>query len=94
MRVLRLAIALAILTGVMHIFLAAGFGGQFWVKCKITCRCLQNNQIGAFTYMIPIDKSPDPGFEADKACKAYGQRMCSDGCNGSKFSYTYQVTGP
>lgn len=94
MRVLRVVIALMILMSFMHIILATGFGGQFWVKCEITCRCLQNNQIGNFTYMIPIDKSPDPGFEADKACKAYGQRVCSDGCNSRKISYTYRVTGP
>lgn len=69
-------------------------GDQVRIKCHITCRCLTDNSVGNFEFVIPIDRSPDIGFEADLACKAYGNRVCSDGCNGSKFSYTYQVTGP
>jgi len=67
---------------------------QLWTKCHITCRCLQDDTVGNFAFTIPIDRSPDIGFEADEACKAYGQRVCLDGCNGLKFTYTYQVTSP
>jgi hypothetical protein len=67
---------------------------QIWTKCHVTCRCLQDNTVGNFAFVIPIDKSPDVGFEADLACKAYGNRVCSDGCNGIKFNYSYQVTSP
>ena len=67
---------------------------QVWTKCHVTCRCLQDNTVGNFAFVIPIDKTPDIGFEADLACKAYGNRVCSDGCNGIKFNYSYQVTSP
>lgn len=68
--------------------------GQVWTKCHISCRCLQDNSVGNFAFMIPVDRSPDIGFEADMACKAYGHRTCYDGCNGLKFTYTYQVISP
>lgn len=67
---------------------------QVWIKCHITCRCLQDNTVGNFAFDVVIDRSPDIGFEADLTCKSYGHRVCSDGCNGTKFSYTYQVTSP
>jgi hypothetical protein len=69
-------------------------GGQVLTKCHITCRCLQDNTVGNFAFVIPVDQTPDIGFESDVACKAYGHRVCSDGCNGLKFSYTYQVVSP
>ena len=69
-------------------------GQQVWTKCHITCRCLQNNSIGNFSFVIPVDRSPDIGHEAHLACKTYGHRVCYDGCNGTKFSFTYQVTSP
>jgi hypothetical protein len=72
----------------------AAAGDQVLTKCHITCRCLQDNSVGNFAFVIPVDRSPDIGFEADMACKAYGHRVCSDGCNGLKFSYTYQVVSP
>lgn len=50
--------------------------------------------MGNFAFDVVIDRSPDIGFEADLTCKSYGHRVCSDGCNGTKFSYTYQVTSP
>ncbi|MBM4327187.1 MAG: hypothetical protein FJ118_08490 [Deltaproteobacteria bacterium] len=68
--------------------------GQVWTKCDITCRCLSNDQIGNFSFMIPVDTSPDVAFSAHEACKSYGQRICWDGCNGLKFAFTYQVTSP
>ncbi len=74
--------------------LSVAWGGQVGTKCHITCRCLQDNTVGNFAFVIPVDQSPDIGFEADLACKAYGDRVCSDGCNGLKFSFTYQVTSP
>jgi hypothetical protein len=70
------------------------FGEQVWTKCHITCRCLSDNTVGNFAFDIPVDRSPDIGFEADLTCKSYGHRVCTDGCNGLKFSYTYQVTSP
>src|SRR5512139_600241 len=73
---------------------APAWGQQIWTKCHITCRCLQDNTIGNFLFVIPVDRTPDIGYEADLACKSYGSRVCSDGCNGLKFSYTYQVTSP
>jgi hypothetical protein len=73
---------------------AVALGGQVGTKCHITCRCLQDNTVGNFAFVIPVDQTPDMGYEADLACKAYGHRVCSDGCNGLKFSYTYQVTSP
>lgn len=69
-------------------------GEQLATKCHITCRCLQNNSVGNFSFVIPIDRSPDIGYDADQACRAYGYRVCLDGCNSRKFSYTYQVTSP
>ncbi|MEI8182392.1 MAG: hypothetical protein WCG29_06760 [Desulfomonile sp.] len=70
------------------------FAEQVWTKCHITCRCLNDNSVGNFAFDIPVDRSPDIGFEADLTCKSYGHRVCYDGCNGLKFSYTYQVTSP
>jgi len=67
---------------------------QVWIKCHITCRCLQDNTVGNFAFEVAIDRSPDIGFDADLTCKSYGHWVCSDGCNGTKFSYTYQVTSP
>lgn len=71
-----------------------GWSGQVWTKCHVTCRCLQTSDVGNFMFVIPVDVTPDIGFEADLACKAYGSKVCSDGCNGTKFSYTYRVTSP
>lgn len=68
--------------------------GQVWIKCHVTCRCQCDNTVGNFAFMIPVDRSPDIGFEADQACNAYANRVCTDGCNGLKFTYTYQVTSP
>lgn len=87
--VLVLALALAVTP-----MSAAAGGGQVLTKCHITCRCLQDNSIGNFAFVIPVDRTVDIGYEADQACKAYGHRTCSDGCNGLKFSYTYQVVSP
>jgi hypothetical protein len=72
----------------------AAAGGQVLTKCHITCRCLQDNTVGNFAFVVPVDQTPDIGFDADMMCKAYGNRVCSDGCNGLKFSYTYQVVSP
>ncbi len=72
----------------------AGWSEQVWIKCHITCRCSHDNSVGNFAFMIPLDKSPDTGFDADNACKSYGHRVCADGCNGTKFTYSYQVTSP
>jgi hypothetical protein len=72
----------------------ASWGGQVWTKCHITCRCLQDNSVGNFAFAVPVDQSPDIGFDADLACKRYGHQICLDGCNSIKFSYTYQVTSP
>jgi hypothetical protein len=88
MALLLLVLALTALPAI------AAAGGQVLTKCHITCRCLQDNSVGNFAFVIPVDRSPDIGFEADMACKAYGHRVCSDGCNGLKFSYTYQVVSP
>lgn len=89
-------IAIVILIAVM---LAMGScevapAGQVWIKCHITCRCLQDNTVGNFAFNIALDRSPDTGFDADLACNSYAHRTCLDGCNGTKFSYTYQVTSP
>ena len=70
------------------------WGGQVWTKCHITCRCLQNNEVGAFDFVLPVDVTPDTGYEADLACKTHGYRNCGDCCNGTKFAYTYKVTSP
>ncbi len=94
MRLLRIAAALGLVVVMAYGAVEVVFAGQVWVKCDITCRCLSDGQIGNFTFVIPVDKSPDLGYDADSACKSYGHRVCSDGCNGLKFSYTYQVTGP
>jgi hypothetical protein len=67
---------------------------QVWTKCHITCRCLNDNTVGNFSFVIPVDKTPDIGYEADLACQVYGHRVCSEGCNGLQFSYTYQTTSP
>lgn len=68
--------------------------GQVWAKCHISCRCLCDDTVGNFMFAVPIDRSPDIGFEADLTCKAYGERACSDGCNGLQYSFTYQVVSP
>jgi len=68
--------------------------GQVWTKCHITCRCLQDNSVGNFAFVIPVEVSPDIGFDADLACKSYGDRICLEGCNSAKYSFTYQVTSP
>jgi hypothetical protein len=73
---------------------ASATAGQVWTKCDITCRCLSNDQVGNFSFMVPVDTSPDVAFDAHEACKSYGHRICSDGCNGLKFTFTYQVTSP
>lgn len=72
----------------------ASHGEQVATKCHITCRCLQNNSVGNFSFVIPVDRSPDIGFEADQVCNQYGHKVCLDGCNSRKFSYTYQVSSP
>jgi hypothetical protein len=74
--------------------LGAAWSEQVYVKCHITCRCSHDDSIGNFAFMIPVDKSPDTGFHGDQACKSYGNRICADSCNGTKFTYTYQVTSP
>ncbi|MGB6065742.1 MAG: hypothetical protein WBG50_13135 [Desulfomonilaceae bacterium] len=74
--------------------LSTVWGGQVGIKCHITCRCLQDNTVGNFAFIIPVDQTPDTGYDADLACFVYGNRVCSDGCNGLKFSYTYQTTSP
>ncbi len=68
--------------------------GEIWIKCHITCRCLLDNTVGNFSFNIPVDTSPDIGFDADAACRRYGHNVCYDGCNGLKFTYTYQVVAP
>lgn len=68
--------------------------GETWIKCHITCRCLQDNTVGNFSFNIPVDTTPDIGFDADLACKRYGHHVCYEGCNGLKFTYTYQVVAP
>lgn len=89
----------SVITLAMLVLLALGLSssaaaGQVWTKCHITCRCQCDNSVGNLAFMIPVDKSPDIGFEADQACNAYAHRACYDGCNGLKFTYTYQVTSP
>ena len=89
--------------GIFILFLSvlivlAGFtavlAGQVWTKCHVTCRCQQTSDVGNFMFVIPVDITPDIGFEADWACRVYGDRACSDGCNGTKYSFTYKVTSP
>jgi len=88
----------AIFLGLVAILILAPFAaapaGQVLTKCHITCRCLCDDSIANFVFVIPIDKSPDIGYESDLACKSYGHRVCYDCCNGLKFSYTYQVVSP
>jgi hypothetical protein len=69
-------------------------GEQVWIKCHITCRCLENDSLANLQFDIPIDRSPDIGHDADLTCKSYGYQVCADCCNGLKFSYTYKVTSP
>ena len=88
--VVTLALAVLLVVGLAM----NAWSGQVWTKCHITCRCLHDNSVGNFQFVIPVDRSPDIGFDADWACKVYGHRICADGCNGTKFSYTYQVTSP
>ncbi len=73
---------------------AVGWAGQVWTKCHISCRCQQTNSVANFKFVIPVDRSPDIGLEADQACRLYGHRACTDACNGTKFTYTYKVTSP
>ena len=94
MNVSRSAVLLVMVAALVVGCLTVASAEQVWTKCHITCRCLQNDSVGNFTFVIPIDRSPDIHFDADQACKAYGSRVCLDGCNGRKFSYTYQVTSP
>lgn len=75
-------------------FWSNALGSEIGIKCHITCRCLHDNSIGNFEFVIPVSQGPDPAWEADQACRAYGHRVCVDGCNGTKFSYTYKVTAP
>jgi len=87
--------AILLLLGLMILGAAmAAWGGQVWTKCHITCRCLQDNQVGNFKFVLPLDVTHDIGFQADKVCKVQGHRVCLEGCNSYKFSYTYQVTSP
>jgi hypothetical protein len=68
--------------------------GEVWVKCHITCRCSHDDSVGNFLFVIPVETERDVTFEADWACKVYGNRVCADGCNGTKFTFTYQVISP
>jgi hypothetical protein len=88
--VVVVAIVLAVVTGSFELASAE----QVWIKCHITCRCLQDNSVGNLMFNIPLDRTPDTGFDADEACNSYAHRTCADGCNGTKFSYTFQVTSP
>jgi hypothetical protein len=94
MRLFRACSAFLVIVLIILIEGHVGFTNQVWTKCHITCRCLRDNSVGNFSFMIPVDRSPDVGFDADMACKRYGHQICLDGCNGLKFSYTYQVTSP
>lgn len=93
---MRLLKIISIVVGLMCLAASAtpATAGQVWTKCHITCRCLQTNNVGNFQFMLPIDRVRDMTYEADLACKAQGHNVCSDGCNGLKFSYTYKVTSP
>jgi len=84
----------AFVAALILVFAAVSQAGQVWTKCHITCRCLQDNAVGNFSFVMPVDVSPDIGFDADLACKSYGDRICLDACNGLKYSFTYQVTSP
>ena len=94
MRLSRLKIIVILTSLICLTLVSSNQADQVWTRCHITCRCLQDNTVGNFSFEIAVDRSPDIGFEADLACKSYGHRACSDGCNGTKFSYTYQVTSP
>jgi hypothetical protein len=88
------AVVVAFVMALLPVLSADVTADQVWIKCHITCRCLQDNSVGNYAFNIPVDRSPDIGFDADWACKSYGHRICLDGCNGLKFSYTYQITSP
>lgn len=89
-------IVIVVLIGMAMVIGSSGVSPaeQVWTKCHITCRCLQDNTVGNFMFNIPLDKTPDTGFDADTACDSYAYRTCADACNGTKFSYSYQVTSP
>jgi hypothetical protein len=90
----RSAVVLALVAVLMAVSHMPASAEQVWTKCHISCRCLQNDSVGNFAFVIPVDRSPDIYFDADRACKAYGDWVCLDGCNSRKFTYTYQVTSP
>jgi hypothetical protein len=91
---LRNPIILSLMLLLTLSLLGAASAQQVVTKCHVTCRCLQDDSVGNFLFVVPIDRTPDMAFDADQACKAYGYRVCLDGCNSRKFSYTYQVTAP
>jgi hypothetical protein len=88
------AIVLVLVVVMTLVVAITAWGGQVWTKCHLTCRCLHDNSVGNFEFVIPVDASPDIGFDADWACTTHGHRVCADSCNGTKFAYTYQVTSP
>ncbi|MEW6138540.1 MAG: hypothetical protein AB1733_09930 [Thermodesulfobacteriota bacterium] len=88
-----LSVLVAIVVGAIGLS-GLAHGEQVATKCHITCRCLQNNSVGNFSFVVPVDRSPDIAHDADLACKRYGFQVCLDGCNSRKFSYTYQITSP
>jgi hypothetical protein len=91
---LKSALVVVLVLTVAFGLAVTAWGGQVWTKCHITCRCLHDDSVGNFEFAIPVDVSPDIGFDADWACKTHGHRICADCCNGTKFAYTYQVTSP
>jgi hypothetical protein len=91
---IKSAISVILISMVILAPSGTAWGQQVWTKCHITCRCLRDNSVANFSFVIPVDRSPDIGFEADQACKSYGERICPDGCNSLKFAFTYQVTSP
>ncbi len=91
---LKSAFVMVLLVVMAFCLAATAWGGQVWTKCHITCRCLHDDSVGNFDFVIPVDVSTDIGFDADWACKTHGHRVCADSCNGTKFAYTYQVTSP
>ncbi|MBI5249641.1 MAG: hypothetical protein HY912_09110 [Desulfomonile tiedjei] len=90
----RIAVVVLIAVALVIGSYAVASAEQVWTKCHITCRCLQDNTVGNFMFNIPLDRTPDTGFDADAACNSYAYRTCADVCNGTKFSYTFQVTSP
>jgi hypothetical protein len=90
----KVAVVLALVTAMTLVLSPTVGGGQLWVKCHITCRCQHDDSVGNFLFTIPIDVSADTPYDSDWACRIYGNRVCADGCNGTKFTYTYQVVGP